>query len=461
MVAAAGALALAWVPGGLREAPLEYAAGGAEPRRRPDPIPERLLAQLWRKRAARRDALYDNRGRRVRVLYPGRPGGGPGPDFRDALLEMEGLGVVRGDVEVHRRAGDWDAHGHGRDPSYNSVVLHVALEAEETATRLPSGRTVPVLSLAPLLPPLSGPPGESAEGYVEGGGSPGADPPAPSRNLWRRLAARGFPQPQGVDELAALLDRAGEARFRAKSALFRTFLGQQSPDQTLYEAVMEGLGYRRNQQAFLKLAGRAPYAALRRAAGSLPSQERAGALQSWLLQLSGLAGDLGAAAPVPAGAGFGRPLDAGEWHTAGGRPANHPRRRLAGAARLLDRFLATGLAAGLAESVRPGSPRLLAQALTVNAEGGAGAAYIGRGRAGDVAVNVVLPLCHGLAGLGGDGGLEEACLAVYRGWSKLQDNEISREMADQLLAPGWAGAVSTARRQQGLLHLHHLLRGGG
>ena len=90
-------------------------------------LPERLLARLWQQRAARQQEFRTDAGRRVRVLYPGRPGLAAGPDFRDALLEVEGLGQVRGDVELHRRQQDWYAHGHAADPNYNGVVLHAAL----------------------------------------------------------------------------------------------------------------------------------------------------------------------------------------------------------------------------------------------------------------------------------------------------------------------------------------------
>jgi hypothetical protein len=59
--------------------------------------------------------------------------------------------LVRGAVEIHRRQRDWDSHGHGADPNYNGVVLHVALEVDGGDTRLQSGRQVPVISLASLL----------------------------------------------------------------------------------------------------------------------------------------------------------------------------------------------------------------------------------------------------------------------------------------------------------------------
>jgi uncharacterized protein DUF2851 len=69
-------------------------------------IPERLLARLWQKRAVRQAEFRTSAGRRVRVLYPGRAGTAAGPDFRNALLEIEGTGLVQGDVEMHLRHQD-------------------------------------------------------------------------------------------------------------------------------------------------------------------------------------------------------------------------------------------------------------------------------------------------------------------------------------------------------------------
>ena len=120
-------------------------------RKRQYAIPERLLADLWRKRAARQAWLRTGGGARVRVVYPGRAGHSAGPDFRNALLEIEGLGLVQGDVEIHLRQRDWDSHGHGKDPNYNGVVLHAALEVDSSVTSLQSGQQAPVVCLAALL----------------------------------------------------------------------------------------------------------------------------------------------------------------------------------------------------------------------------------------------------------------------------------------------------------------------
>ncbi|HZA22161.1 MAG TPA: DUF2851 family protein [Dehalococcoidia bacterium] len=86
----------------MAERPAPYS-----PRDHNRPISEQALARLWQRRAARRQWFRTDRGVRVRVLYPGRPGKAAGPDFHNALLEFEGVGLVQGDVEIHLRQRDW------------------------------------------------------------------------------------------------------------------------------------------------------------------------------------------------------------------------------------------------------------------------------------------------------------------------------------------------------------------
>ena len=408
-----------------------------------DPIPERLLARLWRKRATRQEGFRTGSGARFRVIYPGHSGGGAGPDFRDALLELEGVGLVRGDVEIHLRQRDWDYHGHGQDRNYNGVVLHAALEVESPATVLQSGQQAPVVSLKPLLD--------------------GPDPPetGPNPGLWMALDRHGYRQPDTLDQMGDLLDRAGDQRFLARSAWFRSLVREQGPDQTLYEGLLEGLGYRFNQAPFLKLAQRAPYTALVRAAAGLHGEQLVESLESWLILLSGFPPQTHSLKPPSLRDGFGPALSVGEWHFFRVRPPNHPRRRIAGAAVLLNRFLEIGLARGLLQAAASDGPKELTSALMVEGGPSRKDALIGQSRARDLAVNVVLPFCHGFTRGEATGNPGQSYLDLHHRFGKLQENRLTREMASQLLEPAWSGVVATARRQQGLLHLHSLLTGQG
>ncbi len=439
-------------------------------------IPEKLLARLWQKRAARQQEFRTGGGRRVRVLYPGRASAAAGPDFRDALLEVEGLGLVQGDVELHVRQQDWYAHGHADDPNYNGVILHAALETSPQVTRLQSGHQAPVISLTSLL--------DDEDGAETRAGDTDTTEPTTdqsSGDIWAILEQRGWPRPATAAGLGELLDAAGDARFRAKSAEFHTFMQEQSAAQTLYEGLMEGLGYRANRQPFLKLAHAAPWSALAREVAARPAAEPvqvAQIIERRLLKLSGLAPEPGRPAPAraPAGGGYGAPLNAAEWHCFRVRPANHPRHRIAGAARLFARFLTegtaetesveAGLIAGLEKAVNAGNAGKLTAALTVPADPGQRTAYVGAARAKDLAVNVALPFLHALAPADDSSPARQ----LYHNYGKLQDNELTREMAALLpgqgsemeseTEPGWGKVITTARRQQGLIHLYRQLAGG-
>ena len=86
--------------------------------------------------------------------------------------------------------------------------------------------------------------------------------PGQTPRLWTKLGRHGYHQPDTRRrDCETLLDRGGDQRFLARSAWFQKLVQEQGPDQTLYEGLLEGLGYRFNQQPFVKLAQRAPYAA--------------------------------------------------------------------------------------------------------------------------------------------------------------------------------------------------------
>ena len=406
---------------------------------RPDTIPpisEAQLARLWQRRAARSHALRTDSGRRVNVLYPGRPGVTAGPDFRNALLVVEGQGLVQGDVEVHLRQRDWQSHGHHNDPNYNGVALHVALQADAEPSRTEGGASPPTVNLLDLL--------DDVRAEDEGGREVRA-------RLWRILAQHGYRRPQRAEQMAALLNRAGDARFLSHSRRLQMLMPSLEPEQTLWESVCEALGYRHNRHPFLRLAAAAPIATLAAAARRLRAEKRREALASCLLRMGGFE-----KGPLPGN--LGPALDASRWRLFRVRPPNHPRRRIVGAADLVARFADGGLVAGMEQAAATGNPARLADALTVQDYAGK-SAFIGSARARDIAVNVVLPFLHGQQALAGGARGAEAMLDLYRSYGPLADNEITRELAAALQEPGWGRLADSARRQQGLIHLQRLLAG--
>ena len=358
--------------------------------------------------------------------------------------------------------GGWRAHGHHRDRRYNGVVLHVVMWPSSGGgqTTLAMGARVPTVALYPALQQTVG------------------------RRRGRRTAAPGLSQaafwaaaaPSGEQHVGAALEQAGDARFNAKTASFRARLRQRDSEsgwagQLLYQGIMEALGYSRNREPFLALAEGLPLARLERLAAGL--QDRRETLIAALLGGGGLLSE-----ELPRGTGLAeeelrsalrtwssmglRPVvQAGAWQRFRVRPANRPERRLVGMAHLLHRLWDEGLPAGLARRALTGKVAALLDALVI-VEGGR--TYVGRGRAGEAAVNAVLPFLVAWSGQQGDRALGRACRALYRAWPPLPGNEIAAEAASRLvpavlqlpLVGGEEAAAELrgARRQQGLHHLY-------
>src|SRR3954465_8232897 len=113
----------------------------------PFSFPEKLLQKIWLRGDFDGASAATTDGRRVRILHPGKWNLLGGPDFRGARLRFCAGAEINGDVEVHLRATDWDAHGHARDAAYDGVVLHVLLFPPDSAqaTKGAGGRTIPML----------------------------------------------------------------------------------------------------------------------------------------------------------------------------------------------------------------------------------------------------------------------------------------------------------------------------
>lgn len=361
---------------------------------RPPLLPERLLARLWRAREGRLLRTVD--GRRVRVLYTGRPAPGHGPDFQDAVVQVDGR-REHGAVELHRTPSDWRAHGHDGDPAYGNVVLHVVASARGR------GPDLPVAELRRRSP------------------HPQAEPP-----LLERLAR------MGSAEFRQTLARAGMARFAERTAAAAHRAASAGVEQALHEAVFDALGYAENRAPFVELARLAPAGAVLDLARSHVPAERVDALEQRLLETAGLGGGPSAAR-----------MDRTAWRTAGVRPANHPRRRVRAAAALIAAVSDQGLLEACRSACAGGAPAL--ERLLAIAE--EGVALVGAGRAREMAVSAVLPVLA--ADL--DGGLADRAAELYGRWSALPENAVTREA--RRLA-GAAGMRLSACEQQGLMRLY-------
>lgn len=416
-------------------------------------IPEITLAKVWQAQWLVPGPWRLADGRRLIVRYRGRWSAGFGPDFADAQLEIDGQPVT-GAVEIHRRAAEWRAHGHHLDPAYTAVALHVVLEDDGTPCRTRAGTTPPTLVLAPLL---AGPLAVFPAAAMPLGGL--GDAPC-AQDM--RAAGR--------DDLPRAIGRAGDERLALKAAAMEARFTATPPGDVLYAALLDALGFRMNRAPMAALTQALPLRALETAILARPPDARERMAAALLLGAGGFLTDAPPAfvlhadhlqalwrahrSSLPPAPAFPP-----AWETAQVRPANHPARRLLALAALLGNGAAGLIATCLAPLVQhPDEPRLLIRALRATLRPQStlvrgGGSPIGADRAGEIAVNVVLPfaLVYGL-----QTEHDPLVAAAERAWDAYpatRGNQITRAMASQLGGETPLRA-RTGRLQQGLIALY-------
>ncbi len=254
----------------------------------------------------------------VNIVELGEWNHGAGPDFLRAEIEIDGR-TLRGDVEIDSQVQDWERHGHGANPDFNRVVLHVVLSPPPAGwyTRTEQHAEVPVLYLSPERV-------KEAHAQMKRPGFSAVRLSNPCRYPLAEM---------GVEDIVNLLQAVASHRIVCKRKRFRNKAGALGWRQAWYEAWAETLGYRANKEQMVMLARRAPL-------NSLKQQSEA--------MLLGVAGFLQPVYPAGADDGareyyrrlwdewwklqsfFGVEASRSPaWCYTGVRPVNHPQRRVA------------------------------------------------------------------------------------------------------------------------------------
>ncbi len=112
---------------------------------------EDFLHYLWRLKKFELTELQTTHRESIQILNFGTYNTDAGPDFSDALIKI-GDTLWAGNVELHLKSSDWLLHQHEQDRAYDTVILHVVYEEDQTIVR-PSGEIIPCLSLKDRIPP--------------------------------------------------------------------------------------------------------------------------------------------------------------------------------------------------------------------------------------------------------------------------------------------------------------------
>ncbi len=420
-------------------------------------VSEKVVARIWQQQMVTN--LFTDTGSQIQVVFPGRVSNDAGCDFRDAVFAIDGR-TITGDIEVHVRSSQWYGHGHHLDPNYNDIVLHVVLwHDNEAGTVLQNGEIIPLVCLSPfLIRPLSELQQETLEAR---------------HTMFPCLSAKSCIR---KESLSRLLTVAGEKRFTAKVALFRNGLRGEKAGQLIFRNMARALGYTKNTEQFERLADKLALNTLEKIkressvvnqarilgiAGLLPSQ-RSG-LRHW----SDECPEVEELERTWRSICVTGTMTEADWCFYRVRPDNFPTRRIIALSHLLCRYRRSGLLYGMLELVRKASEdsghRWIEHGLTITGHGywmdhydfgipsSGSPALLGQGRAGEIAVNIVLPFMCAWAEVNAEPGLREKATDIYFRYPKLGDNHIIRYMKQQLsINPD---CKLSACQQQGMIHI--------
>jgi len=255
-------------------------------------------------------------GQQIEIVQFGTWNREAGPDFSDAAIRINGSEPIRGTIEFDLADRSWETHGHSTNPAFDDAILHVFVEQSERAffTRTQSNRNVPQVrvNLAALPDKFSAAVPLARPGRCQ----------APLKDL-------------SIDRLETILTAASQFRLQRKAARIKSIVESHGREAALFQELAAALGYKQNKLAFTLLAQRLPLASLRTQIEEIEAV------------LFGVAGFLGGPdlAEYPEGTrGYVRELwdrwwphrdtmqrlvlPAKLWQLGGGRPMNHPQRRL-------------------------------------------------------------------------------------------------------------------------------------
>lgn len=249
----------------------------------PFQVSELVLQRIWLKEAFDASRMRTDEGRMVGLIHPGDWNRLSGPDFKNAILSIDG-DRIEGDVEIHFSARDWKGHGHAVNPEFDNVVLHVVLyplRSDDPPVRTYSGSKVPTVSLLDCL-------WYDLEEYAS------EDSIVESTGVSVESAVEPF-LGRSAEQCRELLAERARERWRLKCGFARKRIERLGWEGACHAAALEILGYSENRIPMLRVAGARSLADYRDDPPTVESLYR---------------------------------LGGGGWTTRGTRPANYPRLRL-------------------------------------------------------------------------------------------------------------------------------------
>lgn len=442
------------------------------------PMVEELIFQLWEHGYFATLELASEKNENVEIISQGQRNFDSGPDFKNATFKLDGK-IHQGDLEIHRSANDWYLHHHHHDPAYNNVIVHLVIGSKSNQHKPPirlNQKPVPIEIFVDLS--------ESQISYLTKKYKLSLTQPSSKIDCHIKHL--------NDSKKLAIIEIAGLARFRQKAERFNESRFHQSWSQIIYAGMLEALGYSKNTRPFRKLARLIPVEVVMRelqhanehslqniqallfgVAGLLPSQDPRLAIRDeeilhYVEKMESVWQENKKRIGI-------EPMGREEWQFFRLRPVNFPTRRLAGACLVLSRLLPKGVLESLihiCDSLYQ-NPQQIIQELEAlfitttsgywskhyvfdtKSNAGSKQTLIGKARARDIIVNIILPSIYAYSNETNDGRLKSTMLQVYRQYPRLSSNIIIKKMINDYLKID-AKVINNALKQQGVIHLYKM-----
>ncbi|MDT8413677.1 MAG: DUF2851 family protein [Vicingaceae bacterium] len=106
---------------------------------------EDFLHYIWKFKRFNTQHLVTTTGETIQIIKVGIHNQDSGPDFFNTLLKI-GNTTWAGNVEIHIKSSDWNAHNHQKDKAYDNVILHVVYE-DNAEIKNTNNNLIPTLEL--------------------------------------------------------------------------------------------------------------------------------------------------------------------------------------------------------------------------------------------------------------------------------------------------------------------------
>lgn len=480
-------------------------------------ISEYSFRQIWKRQVFHSQNLLTLDRKEIKIITPGLGNPNGGPDFLDARVKIGEI-TFAGDVELHRHFGDWRQHSHHTDPKYNRVILHVVLYADKNQSnpRTKSKRDIPTLVLEPYLTEdtfriiqasalnekmgdyrqlrcgslSSNVAAETIQGWLKKLSFERVE--CMVRRFEERLKGLVQTQKTGVTEPAAMY---GEIPFEVKPEEMPDFSERYSPhdftdvhlwEQLLYEFIMEGFGYSKNQSPFLRLARKVDMKYFRHLDNTKSEEDKNLIYEAVLFGVAGLLPSISSVKTKESKTHVhklkkiwkaskdtykGELLNISEWQFFRLRPENFPTRRIAGAATLVEQIISDNIFKSIIQVIQTDSMdhteklKIIFSLLTIKANGFWENHYtfaesaskpmkllIGKERAIELMINVIIPISLLYARIFKKTNVRKNALSLFENIKSSKSNAVLKIIDEQLVKSRFK--LDTASLYQGAVQLY-------